>query len=611
MKKAIIQDISEMTDSREMLSERPHKFVSFFVYILMALIAAALIWAIVGELDMYVRAQGEVRPNERVSTIRPAFSGRIAESHIEEGMNVRRGDVLFTMDVQNHISTMEIIERQYDKLSNEINNLQLLRESILTGENLFDPEDASQRDYYFIYLKFLTDNEFAIEQVRNTNLDIEFFRSDAYISRDTATLSRNRAGSDLNALNRLLDSIERGENLVPRANTEQYNRFADYMISVQAFESIIAERYASLYRLESIYAMDSERLDGIVAQRRASLGRLLQLYALDIERFNLLITEQTGLAERLEQLYAAGGVSRVERNAARTELAALRAELDRFRETSRIERESAQFELDAALRDRERFTEASQIERDIAQFELDAVIQELERFQSETTLSVLREAVSLERHITDFNATLRSAETALAVAEERGFREDLISERQRLDMLTSISDSLFSMQNTRETLQREMAGLRFAIDDARVIAPIDGVINMFLEINIGDFVQPGMDIATIIPAAAGEHRVMLAVSNADIADIEIGQDINFRFAALPFMDFGEMPGRVTVISADARTGPTGQSYFIVEAEMEGGYLYDRHGEQSRIMVGMIADARVITRSQRIIHWVLERLNFMD
>jgi HlyD family secretion protein len=611
MRKEIFRDISEMSDSREVLSERPHKFVSIFVYIIIALIAVALVWAIVGELDVYVRAQGEVRPNERVSTIRNTFPGRIVESSMVDGIVVRRGELLLKVDVQNQLNTIEILERQYESFRNEMDNLELLRTSILSGENLFDRNDVSQMDYYFIYLQFLTDTEFAIEQVRNTNLDIEFFRSDAYITRDTATLSRNRAGTELNALNRLLESIERGENLVPRTNAEHYRRFEDYQMNIQAFENVIAERNATLQRLESLYAVDMVRLDSVISERTIALNRLQQLYELDVNRFNIMITEQTAALGRLERLYAVGGVSRVERDAAQTELNSMRAELDRFRETSRIERESAQFSLDSALLEQERFIELSQTERDSAQFELDSILQEKERFQNETTLSVLREASHLERNIADFNASLRSAESALAVAAERGFNEDLVSERHRLDMLTSISDTLFTLQNNRNALEIDLENLRFAIIDSHIIAPIDGTISMFSEINVGDFVQVGTDIATIIPAALGEHRVMLAVSNEDIADIAVGQEINFRFAALPFNDFGEMTGRVTRISADAHRGANGQSYFLVETEMDGGSLYDRHGDESQIMVGMIAEARVITRSQRIIHWVLERLNFID
>jgi HlyD family secretion protein len=192
-----------------------------------------------------------------------------------------------------------------------------------------------------------------------------------------------------------------------------------------------------------------------------------------------------------------------------------------------------------------------------------------------------------------------------------GHSEELVRERHRLDMLTSISDALFTMESTRSTLMMEISRLRMTINEAQITAPIDGVISMFTEINAGDLIQAGVDIAAIIPASDGEHRVMLAISNADIAEIEEGQRINFRFAALPFADFGEMAGRVTRISIDARTGADGRSYFLVEAEMESGSLFDRQGAEAHIRVGMMCDARVITGSQRIIHWVLERLNFVD
>jgi HlyD family secretion protein len=492
------------------LSERPHNFVSIFVYILITLLLLALVWALVGEMDIYVRAYGEVRPNDTISTIRSTLSGRVVDVDIEDGMIVQRGDTLFTIDVQIYRNTVEILERQFRSVSREIENLALLRESVILHENLFNPNSPYETDYFFKYQKYETDVKAAIEQVLNANLDIERFYADARVASENALINRNRASTELSRMNSLLVSFNRSENLLTSKHTEQYVRYIDYEITLGRYESAISQRSATL--------------------------------------------------ERMEQLYAVGGVSRNE--------------------------------------------------RDTAKLELEAILMERNRYRNEMQISVLQGITNLEWSIADSDALMRSADSMLSLSGG-GYSEELLREKHMLDMLASISDVLFSLQHDRDALLRDIESLRLTIDEARVIAPIDGVVSMFGEMNVGDYVQVGMDIATILPATDGEYRVMLFVSNVDIADIGIGQKINFRFAALPFSEYGEMTGRVTRISTDARRREDGQSIFVVEAEMDGGYLHDRNGAEAAIRVGMVCDARVITDNQKIIFWILERLNFVN
>lgn len=505
-----IINISDMSDSSEMLVERPHKFVSIFAYILITLLAAFLILAFVGEIDVYVRAVGEVRPNDTTSVIRSSVSGRIAETFIVDGTTVQSGDTLFIVDVQEHLNTLEILERQYATASNEIENLILLRESIILGENLFNPNDATQMDYYFKYQKHVTDIETAIEQLSNANLDIERFFTDAHITQDNATRSRNLAVTELSALQSLLDSLERGENLVPHRHTAQHRQYIEY-------------------------ALNLDRYDNLISQKREAVNRM-------------------------EMLYAVGGVSLNE--------------------------------------------------LDTARLELDSVILEQSSYVNEMQISVLQGITNLEWSLSDINAVIRSADSVLSLSGG-GFSVELLREKHMLDALTGISEVVFSLQNNQSALQIDITSLRLVVEDAHVIAPIDGVVSMFGEMNVGDLIQAGTDIATVLPVSDGEHRVMLFVSNADISDIEVGQKINFRFAALPFADYGEMSGRITKISTDAISSEPGQSIFIVEAEMDGGSLYNRNGVEATIRVGMVCDARVITNTQSVIHWVLERLGFRN
>jgi HlyD family secretion protein len=419
--------------------------------------------------------------------------------------------LLFRVDIESQLDTLDILERQFASITVEIRNNELLRESIHAEVNLFNLDNEEERDFYFRYQRHITDIEITVEQIRNTNLDIARLRSDANVSLQNARTRRSRLGEELGALRLFERSVELGENLVPRASTEHYARFLSYQIATTRFDELIILR--------------------------------------------------TNALERAELLYEVGGISR--------------RELEN------------------------------------AQLDLDSIISEMESYKNEIVLTTAQSIRLLETNMLDLDATINSANAVLSAAEGLGYDEELIRERARLDMLSFITDNIFSLQSNSFVLEREILSLRTAIDEAYVYAPIDGTLALFTEINIGDFIQAGTDIATIIPSAGGELRVLLAVSNSDIADIELGQQINYRFAALPLRDFGEMTGRVTNISTDARRDSMGNSYFMVEAELDGYELLGRGGEVGLIRVGMVTEARVVTRTHRIIYWVLDLLDFVD
>ena len=69
MNREIILPMNEITDSVEMLHEKPNKGMPVFTWILVLLLAAAISWCCIGEIDYFIKASGVVRPGESVSTI--------------------------------------------------------------------------------------------------------------------------------------------------------------------------------------------------------------------------------------------------------------------------------------------------------------------------------------------------------------------------------------------------------------------------------------------------------------------------------------------------------------------------------------------------------------
>ena len=97
MTKEIILPMNEITDSVEMLHEKPNKGMPIFTWILVLLLAVALTWCCIGEIDYFIKASGIVRPGESVSTISSLMTGRVETLNISEGDYVKRATSFYRL----------------------------------------------------------------------------------------------------------------------------------------------------------------------------------------------------------------------------------------------------------------------------------------------------------------------------------------------------------------------------------------------------------------------------------------------------------------------------------------------------------------------------------
>jgi len=87
------------------------------IWLIVLLFVIAVIWALVGKIDIVAVAQGKVIPSERVKQIQPLESARIKVIHVKEGQSVTAGESLITLDsalVQTDLNrlTSELVDSQ-------------------------------------------------------------------------------------------------------------------------------------------------------------------------------------------------------------------------------------------------------------------------------------------------------------------------------------------------------------------------------------------------------------------------------------------------------------------------------------------------------------------
>lgn len=102
------------------------------LYLLLALIAAMLGWASLGQLDIVALAQGKLVPQSFVKIVQPAEAGIVREILVSEGDAVREGQVLVRMDASLSSADVRTLEAELAR-----RRLQLRRiDAELTGAAL-------------------------------------------------------------------------------------------------------------------------------------------------------------------------------------------------------------------------------------------------------------------------------------------------------------------------------------------------------------------------------------------------------------------------------------------------------------------------------------------
>jgi hemolysin D len=72
--------------------------------LLIALVAVALLWSMLGHIDIVVNARGKIIPSGRIKTIASVDTASVRSLHVVEGQHVKAGDVLVELDARETIA---------------------------------------------------------------------------------------------------------------------------------------------------------------------------------------------------------------------------------------------------------------------------------------------------------------------------------------------------------------------------------------------------------------------------------------------------------------------------------------------------------------------------
>ena len=150
------------------------------------------------------------------------------------------------------------------------------------------------------------------------------------------------------------------------------------------------------------------------------------------------------------------------------------------------------------------------------------------------------------------------------------------------------------------------------IEKAAIKANQSGYINEKVKLNIGDYLNEGTEILTIIPDNQN-LKAVINVSNSNISKIKLGQEVLFQIKDLPYTKYGKLKGKITLIPSDAVVSDT--VYFPVEVELDRNFLQDKNlfekNEKIFLKVGTKVSAKIIVDKNTIFQKLLKKLVIYD
>jgi membrane fusion protein len=213
-----------------------------------------------------------------------------------------------------------------------------------------------------------------------------------------------------------------------------------------------------------------------------------------------------------------------------------------------------------------------------------------------------------KRDLEDREQTMLSRQQQLAALEQT-----------RAEKVATLAQTLHEMDEAIGTAHSATAGIagaradiasrRYNVAAGRgytLTAPIGGVVTA-VTARLGQPVQPGISLLTVIPASA-HLEAQLYVPTRAAGFLAKGQQVRLQIDAYPYQRYGAVMARITKISTaavvQANEAGRGEPVYLVTAALTKPII-STPKERRPLQVDMTLTARIITERRSLAEWLFE------
>ncbi|QMV74092.1 HlyD family type I secretion periplasmic adaptor subunit [Comamonas piscis] len=165
------------------------------------------------------------------------------------------------------------------------------------------------------------------------------------------------------------------------------------------------------------------------------------------------------------------------------------------------------------------------------------------------------------------------------------------------------SEELAQTERELLSLSEDLSRARNQRSRTVVLAPTDGVVKGLRSSGAGWVVKPGEAILEVVPDK-DEVIVEARLNPADRGYVRAGQETKAKVSAYDYLRYGFVPGKVTLVSADADHDPNvpdSPSYFRIQASLSQPWVGRK---DNRITTGMQAELDLLLGREPFIWYLL-------
>lgn len=349
-------------------------------------------------------------------------------------------------------------------------------------------------------------------------------------------------------------------------------------------------------KLEALYVQEGQRVDtGDYLALLENSARIDEINTLrdQLERFRgFLLDPKDYRQDTLEKLVNLGPLQadyadffdrfadykdHLDQNFNGQKIIATQGQIDRYRELQRKQQD----------------------QRDLQQQELELAQRKLANSEE-----LFKQQMVAETELNDLKTSVLQARYALTAAENTLVNNriqlgDL--ERVLLELEQSETAAVRSLVQRAQSSYKTLAG-SFADWELTYVlkAPTEGVVSLFQFWSPNQFVTAGAEVLTVVPdQSALVGRIFLPQRGS--GKVEVGQDVQIKFASFPFDEFGMVLGEVASISPVAQ-----QDQYLVNVALTNG-LKTSYNKELEFKHNMSGSAEIITEDLRLIERIFNQL----
>lgn len=248
----------EMTDTRELLEARTSPVITWFLVICVVLLGTGVGWSYFSFMDIVIKAQAVVRPNEKISTLTSNVQGNVAEINYRSGQHVKKGDILLRISLDNMDFRQSRLQSNYKKAQADLAVMKQIESDLKAGK-LEDSNDGTHEASSSEVIALQSKWKLAFEQ---NNLERE---------QEELALQRN---------SRLLKSIGEGSNLFKSTELD-YQRYENYRIKIEQLQTV-QHQAKQAYKAMVIAGGDGKDEQEAITNAQRELESYRNQYMLDL-----------------------------------------------------------------------------------------------------------------------------------------------------------------------------------------------------------------------------------------------------------------------------------------------------------------------------------------